>query len=69
MSKSCQYLWRYVEESGITAEKAMKDYQDHKKVCKMPYDPHRIPRQCPKCARLIEIWSIADLIESREVKA
>lgn len=43
-------------------------YQAHKKECKTPYDPYRTPRQCPECGRLIEIWSIADLLEQREVK-
>lgn len=68
MSKSSQLLWQEVQENGISSEQAWADYQAHKKVCTMPYDPNRVPRQCPECGRLIEIWSIADLLEQREVK-
>ena len=62
MSKESKELWAYVQENNISVEQAEADYIKHKKVCKMPYDPYRIPRQCPECGRLIEIWAIAECL-------
>ena len=62
MSESSKKLWAYVQENNISVEQAEADYIKHKKVCKMPYDPYRIPRQCPECGRLIEIWAIAECL-------
>ena len=62
MSKESKALWAYVQENNISVEQAEADYIKHKKVCKMPYDPYRIPRQCPECGRLIEIWAIAECL-------
>ena len=49
MSESSKKLWAYVQENNISVEQAEADYIKHKKVCKMPYDPYRVPRQCPEC--------------------
>ena len=62
MSESSKKLWAYVQENNISVEQAEADYIKHKKVCKMPYDPYRIPRQCPTCGRLVEIWAIAECL-------
>jgi len=62
MSESSKKLWAYVQENNISVEQAEADYIKHKKVCKMPYDPYRIPRQCPECGRLVEIWAIAECL-------
>ena len=62
MSKESKELWAYVQENNISVEQAEADYIKHKKVCKMPYDPYRIPRQCPECGRLVEIWAIAECL-------
>ena len=62
MSKESKALWAYVQENNISVEQAEADYIKHKKVCKTPYDPYRIPRQCPECGRLIEIWAIAECL-------
>lgn len=62
MSKESKELWAYVQENNISVEQAEADYIKHKKVCKMPYDPYRVPRQCPECGRLIEIWAIAECL-------
>ena len=62
MSESSKELWAYVQENNISVEQAEADYIKHKKVCKMPYDPYRIPRQCPECGRLVEIWAIAECL-------
>ncbi len=44
-------------------DRADAEYWAHKKVCTMPYDPYRIPRQCPECGRLIELVLIAIVID------
>ena len=62
MGESSKALWAYVQENNISVEQAEADYIKHKKVCKMPYDPYRIPRQCPECGRLVEIWAIAECL-------
>lgn len=62
MSESSKALWAYVQENNISVEQAEADYMKHKKICKMPYDPYRIPRQCPECGRLVEIWAIAECL-------
>ena len=62
MSESSKKLWAYVQENNISVEQAEADYIKHKKVCKMPYDPYRIPRQCPECGRLVVIWAIAECL-------
>ncbi len=65
MSESSKALWAYVQENNISVEQAEADYIKHKKVCKMPYDPYRVPRQCPECGRLIEIVAIAECLLER----
>ena len=62
MSELSKELWAYVQENNISVEQAEADYIKHKKVCKMPYDPYRVPRQCPECGRLVEIWAIAECL-------
>jgi hypothetical protein len=47
---------------------AIEEYEAHKAVCTMPYDPYRTPRQCPECARLIDIVAQATIDEKKEVK-
>lgn len=66
MSVETKALWKQVQKSGITVEQADKNYWAHKNYCRMSYDPNRVPRQCPECGRLIEIWSIADCLEKEK---
>ena len=49
-------------------DKAMAEYEAHKAVCTMPYDPYRTPRQCPECGRLVDIVALALAEEINEAK-
>ena len=50
-------------------EEAYALYLAHKMECTMPYDPYRMPRQCPECGRLIEAVALAMVQDEKEAKA
>jgi len=47
---------------------ALIEYKLHKEVCTMPYDPYRMPRQCPECARLIDAVALQMVIDDKKEK-